>query len=147
MTRPDRLTLVFFIDALGWELVGDRDFFAAVAPHRYRQRTVLGYSCAAQPTILTGRMPSDHGHWGMFYRSPRSEMASLRVFRLVPPRISGHYRFRRQALKLHRRWTGFSGYYNLYRIPWRLFGSFDLIEKRDIYAPGAFVDEIGRAHV
>lgn len=137
--RADRIALVFFVDALGWEVVRDCDCFASIAPHRWRQRTVLGYSCAAQPTILTGKMPSEHGHWGMFYRAGRSEMSSLRAFGLLPSKISGHPRFRRQVLKWHQRQSGFSGYYNLYRIPWRLFGEFDLIEKRDIYAPGAFV--------
>ncbi len=136
----ERLTLVFFVDALGWEIVRDSDCFTSIAPHRWRQRTVLGYSCAAQPTILTGKLPSEHGHWGMFYRAECSEMRSLRVFGLIPPMISYHYRFRRQVLKWHRRRSGFSGYYNLYRVPWRLFGQFDLIEKRDIYAPGGFVD-------
>ncbi len=136
----ERLALVFFVDALGWEVVRDSDCFASIAPHRWRQRTVLGYSCAAQPTILTGRMPSEHGHWGMFYRAERSEMRSLRAFGLIPSKISGHHRFRRQVLKWHQRRSGFSGYYNLYRIPWHLFARFDLIEKRDIYAPGGFVD-------
>lgn len=138
--RTERLALVFFVDALGWEIVRDSDCFASVTRHRWRQRTVLGYSCAAQPTILTGRMPSEHGHWGMFYRAERSEMRSLRAFGLIPSMVSGHHRFRRQVLKWHQRQSGFTGYYNLYRIPWRLFDRFDLIEKRDIYAPGGFVD-------
>ncbi|MCD4690807.1 alkaline phosphatase family protein, partial [bacterium] len=137
----DRIALVFFVDALGWEIVRDHDYFATVAPHRYRQRTVLGYSCAAQPTILTGKMPSEHGHWGMFYKAERSEMRSLRSLGLLPKGISGHRRFRRLVLKWHHRRSGFSGYYNLYRIPWHLFGQYDVIEKRDIYAPGAFVDK------
>ncbi len=136
----ERLALVFFVDALGWEVVRDNDYFSSVTPHRWRQRTVLGYSCAAQPTILTGKMPSEHGHWGMFYRAERSEMRSLRAFGLIPSKISNHHRFRRQVLKWHHRRSGFSGYYNLYRIPWHLFARFDLIEKRDIYAPGGFVD-------
>jgi len=135
----DRLALVFFVDAVGWEIVRDGDFFSSVAPHRYRQRTVLGYSCAAQPTILTGRMPSEHGHWGMYRRTSRSEMASLRAFGMLPRAISDHPRFRRQVLLWHRRRSGFSGYYHLYRIPWRLFAEFDAVEKRDIYAPGGFV--------
>ncbi len=141
---PQRLALVFFVDALGWEIVRDTDLLAEVAPHRWRQRTVLGYSCAAQPTILTGRIPDEHGHWGMFYRSASSEMRALSAFRLLPRAVSDHRRFRRQVLRWHRGRSGFTGYYNLYRIPWRLFGSFDLIEKRDIYRPNAFVDPTAR---
>jgi len=134
----DRLVLAFFVDALGWELVRRHGGFEEVAPHRYRQRTVLGYSCAAQPTILTGKMPSEHGHWGMYYRTGRSELAPLRPLRFVPPAVANHRRFRSRVMRHHRRRSGFTGYYHLYRIPFDLFGRFDLCEKRDIYAPGAF---------
>ncbi len=134
----NRLTLVFFVDALGWEVARKLDCFRDIAPYSYRQRTVLGYSCAAQPTILTGLMPDEHGHWGMFYRTERSDMRALRSLRFLPKTISTHRRFRGPLLKYHRKRTGFTGYYSLYRIPFHLFGKFDLIEKRDIYAPGAF---------
>ena len=134
----DRVTLCFFVDALGWELFRKLRCFEDVAPHAYRQRTVLGYSCAAQPTILTGEMPSTHGHWGMFYRTDHSQLAALRHMRLLPPALSSRWRVRRQILKLHRRSSGISGYYNLYRIPFELFSKFDLVEKKNIYAPDAF---------
>lgn len=134
----DRIVLCFFIDALGWELVRRHGGFAETAPHRYRQRTVLGYSCAAQPTILTGKLPSEHGHWGMYYRTERSELAPLRALRLLPSAITNHRRFRSRLLRYHRNRSGLGGYYHFYRIPFDLFGEFDLCEKRDLYAPGAF---------
>ncbi len=134
----DKLTLVFFVDALGWEIARELDCFRDIAPYSYRQRTVLGYSCAAQPTILTGLMPDVHGHWGMFYRTEHSELSELRCLRFLPKTVSSHRRFRRPLLSYHRKHTGFTGYYNFYRIPFHLFEEFDLIEKRDIYAPGAF---------
>ena len=136
--RADRITLVFFIDALGWELVRKFDCFREVAPHRYRQRTVLGYSCAAQPTILTGLSPEEHGHWAMFYRSERSELAPLARLSVLPDALSSRHRFRRRLLGWHQKRSGFTGYYNFYRIPFRLFRYFDIVEKRDIYAPRAF---------
>jgi hypothetical protein len=134
----DRIALCFFVDALGWEAAQRHRSFEAVAPHAYRQRTILGYSCAAQPTILTGAMPVEHGHWAMFERSDRSSLAPLRALRFLPPAVADHRRLRRQVLTLHRRATGLTGYYNFYRVPFRLFGLFDICEKRDIYAPGAF---------
>lgn len=136
--KKSKIALCFFVDALGWELAHRHEAFGSIAPHAYRQRTVLGYSCAAQPTILTGRMPSEHGHWGMFYRAERSELAPLRALRVLPPQVAYHWRFRRLLFRLHKRISGFTGYYNFYTIPFGLFGEFDLIEKRDIYAPGAF---------
>jgi hypothetical protein len=136
---PDgNVTLCFFVDALGWELANEHGCFRGIAPHAYRQRTVLGYSCAAQPTILTGLMPSEHGHWGMFYRSEHSELAPLSRLRMIPTPIGSHRRFRRRLLLYHRRKMGFTGYYNFYRIPFRLFDRFDIVEKKDIFAPKAF---------
>lgn len=134
----DHITLVFFVDALGWRLAQELGCFRDLAPHAYRQRTILGYSCAAQPTILTGLDPCAHGHWSMFHRTMRSELAPLRRFDVLPEWIAGHRRVRRRLLAAHRKRSGFTGYYNLYRIPFRLFREFDLSEKRDIYAPDAF---------
>ncbi len=136
--KRDRITLCFFIDALGWELAERHRCFEAVAPHRYRQRTVLGYSCAAQPTILPGAMPSEHGDWAMFYRTERSDLAVLKHLRMLPPALGSHWRVRRQIFKLHKRWSGLTGYYNFYCIPFGLFAQFDICEKRNIYAPEAF---------
>ncbi|MFH1502731.1 MAG: alkaline phosphatase family protein [Candidatus Eisenbacteria bacterium] len=136
--KRERLTLAFFVDALGWRLAQEFGCFRKIAPHAYRQRTILGYSCAAQPTILTGLSPAEHGHWAMFERSERSELAPLRHFDLLPDAVGRHRRFRRRLLAWHRGRSGFTGYYNFYRIPFRLFREFDLSEKRDIYAPGGF---------
>lgn len=136
--KRDRITIAFFIDALGWRLAQRLGCFRELAPHAYRQRTVLGYSCAAQPTILTGLSPAEHEHWAMFYRTDSSELAQLRHLDVLPKFISGHRRFRRRVLAAHYKRSGFTGYYNLYRIPFRLFRQFDISEKKDIYAPGGF---------
>jgi hypothetical protein len=138
MAKGDRVALCFFVDALGWEMAREHGTFRKVAPHVYRQRTVLGYSCAAQPTILTGMMPAEHGHWGMFYRSGSSALAPLSTMRFLPTAVTGHRRFRRRLLQWHREKTGFTGYYNFYRIPFELFSTFDIVEKKDIFAPAAF---------
>ena len=138
MAKGNRVALCFFVDALGWEMAQEYGTFRGVAPHAYRQRTVLGYSCAAQPTILTGMMPSEHGHWGMFYRSESSALAPLSRMRFLPSVVTGHRRFRRRLLLWHRRQSGFTGYYNFYRVPFELFSTFDIVEKKDIFAPAAF---------
>lgn len=140
--KPDRITLAFFIDALGWELSHRFDCFRDIAPNRYRQRTVLGYSCAAQPTILTGLSPAEHGHWAMFYRSEKSDLAPLARLGFLPAPLSGHRRFRRWLLSWHRERSGFTGYYNFYRVPFPYFREFDIVEKRDIYAPVAFDESV-----
>ena len=44
----------------------------------------------------------------------------------------------RRLLLWHRRKSGFTGYYNFYRVPFELFSTFDIVEKKDIFAPAAF---------
>jgi hypothetical protein len=74
----------------------------------------------------------------MFYRSGDSELAPLSRMRFLPTAVTSHRRFRRRLLLWHRRKSGFTGYYNFYRIPFELFSTFDIVEKKDIYAPAAF---------
>lgn len=139
MSKSESIILIFFIDALGWELIKEREFLGEFLPYKFRLRTVLGYSCAAQPTIFTGKMPYEHHHWAMYYRTrKKSSFAWLNVFHFLPPVIKNHSRFRRQLLKVHRKFSGITGYYNLYNIPFKYFPYFDICEKRDIYAPGGF---------
>jgi len=142
--KQGELILIFFIDALGWEIIKDTDFLRAQLPHRFKLRTVLGYSCAAQPTILTGKIPSEHGHWAMYERTDAgSPFSWLKMFGILPSVVKNHGRFRRQLMKIHRKLSGYTGYYNLYNIPYRYYGRFDICEKRDIYAPGGFDKCVG----
>ncbi len=139
MKRKGAITLVFFIDALGWECIKNRDFLKQENLHRYKLRTVLGYSCAAQPSILTGLSPAEHGHWAMYYKTDEdSSFSWLKHIDILPSFIKNRGRFRRQVYKMHRKKSGYTGYYNLYNIPYKYFPYFELSEPRDIYAPGGF---------
>ena len=64
------LSLVFLIDALGYEIVDSEGFLDALAAtQRPAVRSVLGFSSAAIPTILTGKASSEHGHLVMYHRT------------------------------------------------------------------------------
>src|ERR671910_477587 len=65
-----RLHVFVLVDALGWRWLEGRAFLDDLLPHRQPLRTVLGYSSGAIPTLLTGRPPSEHGHWNLFYYDP-----------------------------------------------------------------------------
>ncbi|MFT5804305.1 MAG: hypothetical protein ACI9R8_001347, partial [Candidatus Paceibacteria bacterium] len=41
-----KLTLLIFIDALGWEVLKTRQFLEVELPHRQKLKSVLGYSSA-----------------------------------------------------------------------------------------------------
>src|SRR5882762_4462423 len=65
------LSIYVLVDALGWEVVRNRSFLDDVLPDRRWLTTILGYSSGAIPTLLTGRTPSQHGHWNLFYYDPQ----------------------------------------------------------------------------
>src|SRR6266436_5044605 len=71
------LSIYVLVDALGWEIIRDRPFLDDVLEERRWLQTILGYSSGAIPTILSGSLPSQHGHWNLFYRSPSSSPATF----------------------------------------------------------------------
>ena len=132
-----RLDIFAFVDALGWEVLRGRTFMEDELPWRQRVRSVLGYSSACVPSILTGRLPRDHGHWSFFYCSPEtSPFRSLRPLRLLPQSIAGRARVRNVLSRAVARQNGFTGYFQLYQLPFEHAHEFDYCEKRDIFSPG-----------
>ncbi len=135
----ERLTLVFLIDALGFEQAGSPEFLPLLDRPRAPVRSILGYSSAAIPTILTGVPPERHGHLSMYRRAGRNG-----IFRSVAPWIGLATRLTDRRWRLGRWITsylknrGITGYFSLYEIPLRWLPQFDLCQRRDIYAPGAF---------
>ena len=131
------LSIYVLIDALGWEILRGRPFLDDVLPERRWLTTILGYSSGAIPTLLSGRLPSQHGHWNLFYRDPlHSPFRWTRPLGQLPRPLVEN-RVSRRALKLlARRVSGYSGYFSLYDYPVAHLPQFDLTEKRDIYQPG-----------
>lgn len=137
--RGDELSLFVFIDALGWRIFEHyRDILLAdelrvAAP----MESVLGYSCACDPTILTGRMPADHGHFSFFRYAPdASPFRSLRPLRWLPRLLTDSARFRRLLSRRVADQLGYTGYFQLYNVPFEALPLLDYTEKRDLYQPG-----------
>jgi hypothetical protein len=138
MSRP--VTLVFLVDALGWEIAErfefGRDQFATRAP----LGTVLGYSAAAIPSLLSGTTPAEHGSWAMFRRAgANGSFDSLRWIPALPHAID--WRARRWI----RRWLDRRGrvhsYYDLYEIPTHLLHRFDVAQTGDPFRPDGLARE------
>jgi hypothetical protein len=131
------LSIYVLVDALGWEIIRDRPFLDDVLEDRRWLQTILGYSSGAIPTILSGRHPSEHGHWNLFYRSPgTSPFRWTRPLRRLPRALVENPFTRRAVKHLSRRLSGYSGYFSIYAYPVAQLAQFDLTEKRDIYQPG-----------
>jgi Type I phosphodiesterase / nucleotide pyrophosphatase len=135
MSAP--LSIFVLVDALGWEVLRDRPFLDDLLAERRWLTTILGYSSGAIPTLLSGMLPSQHGHWNLIYRDP--ERSPFRWTRALAglPRPLVENRVSRRALKVvARRVSGYRGYFSLYDYPVAHLAEFDLTEKRDIYQPG-----------
>jgi hypothetical protein len=134
------LLLVFLIDALGATVVGGGGFLDPVAPApRPAVRSILGFSSGAIPTLLTGRLPAEHGHWSMYRRAGSHSVferyqALLRLAGRLP---RGQWRIRQWLTRQLRR-DGVTGYFALYEVPLGYLPLFDLCQRRNIYQPGAF---------
>jgi hypothetical protein len=134
-----KLKIFLFSDALGYELAQRYRFMQDELPVRLPVRTQLGYSSTAVPTILSGEPPTVHGHFSFFCRTgvtPFRFFKYLHPF-LRPRFVFDNHRVRHKLSRLIAKWKKYTGYFNLYRVPYDRLPYFDYCEKKDIYAPGA----------
>lgn len=138
MSRP--VVLVFLVDALGWEIAERFGFGREEFPSRAPLDTVLGYSSAAIPSLLSGTMPAEHGSWSMFKRAESDSTfgALARVPRLPRPL---EWRARRWVRRYLDARAGVRAYYDLYEIPLHLLHRFDLGQKGDPFQPAGLARE------
>lgn len=134
-----RLVLILIIDGLDHCLAGDPSFLPEYGSPRPQVRSMLGFSSANIPSIMTGLTPDRHGHFMMYRRAGRDG-----VFRRIAPlmsvasRMTGrHWQLRRWAASQVRR-SGTTGYFSLYEIPLGWIGRFDLCQRRSLFRPGGF---------
>ncbi len=139
-----KLTLIFMIDALGFDQAGGGEFLPGAGSDRRPVETVLGYSSACIPSIMTGKAPNEHGHLSMYRRAQGGRTVfggpTKLLSRLARWSDRGHWRMR-QWLHGHLRRKGITGYFSLYEVPLELLGEFDLCQTRNIYQPQAFDTE------
>ena len=85
MPHTDDIAIFIFIDALGWEIFSRHQFLSDLWETAGPQETILGYSCTCDPTILTGRMPCEHGHFSFFLNDEKaSPFGLLKRLELLP---------------------------------------------------------------
>jgi hypothetical protein len=130
------IEIFLFIDALGWKIVNDHDFLADLLPYRKKIDMQFGYSSSAIPTILSGKTPAVHGHLGLFRFAPDAspfKFISRLSWLFKPASFWNRGRVRHHLSKLLKKVYGFTGYFQLYRMPlWKL-GYMDYCEKHDLF--------------
>jgi len=132
-----KIDIFMFVDALGWEVIKDRNFLEDLLPYRYPVEMQFGYSSAAVPTILSGKQPIEHKHLNFFYYDP--ENSPFKVFKylsFLPESIFGNHRIRTRLSKLISKWRGYTGYFSLYSVPFSRLPYFNYIEQNDVFIPG-----------
>jgi Type I phosphodiesterase / nucleotide pyrophosphatase len=128
------LHVFVLIDALGWEIIKDRSFLTTELPFRQPLKTVLGYSCGAIPTILTGLMPAQTGRWNLLYYDPQgSPFRWLRWFSFLPNWLLDNRYSRKVIKELGRRVLGMGPLFECGVSP-RMLSRFNYVEKENIYA-------------
>lgn len=135
------LHLFVFADALGWELSRRYAVLSEVAPHRRPCQTLFGYSSTCDPTILTGTLPDQHGHFSFFVRAQGNPSPFTRLGWLacLPQRIAGYHKLRNRLSRWVAARKGYTGYFQLYSVPFGCLPYLDYTEKRDIYEPGGIL--------
>lgn len=137
MAKRDKISIFVLIDAFGWEIVQRHPFLDDILSHKQPLQTVFGYSSSCDPTILTGKMPQEHGHFSFFVYDPeRSPFKGYRWLGRLPKAVTSRGRVRNQISKWVGRHLGITGYFQLYNVPFDRLPYFDYTEKRDIYQPG-----------
>jgi Type I phosphodiesterase / nucleotide pyrophosphatase len=133
------VALYVLLDGVGWRQAEATRLLAALCPHRRRLITVLGYSCGAVPTILSGKLPVETGQWAMWFYSPASSPFRRAAWQAKTPpllrrllgitrqRIVGDYKARR----------GITGYCEVYQIPDQLLPVVDTCIGKSLYLPEA----------
>ena len=130
------IEIFLFIDALGWKIINDHQFMVDLFPYRRKIFMQFGYSSSAIPTILTGKTPAEHGHLGLFRfapdHSPFKKLSRL-AWLFKPESFWNRGRVRHHLSKILKRLYGFTGYFQLYRMPiWKL-KFVDYCEKSDLF--------------
>jgi hypothetical protein len=132
-----KLSLFVFIDALGWKILNEHPFLDDILVKKQPLNTVFGYSSTCDPTIITGLDPQEHGHFSFFYFDPEnSPFWWARYLGILPRSITSRGRVRHWISKIAGKLLGYSGYFQLYNMPFSKLHFFNYSEKKDIYKLG-----------
>jgi hypothetical protein len=135
-----KLTIIVLVDALGWEITRRFGFCRGLLQCSGPLDTVLGYSSAAIPSLLSGTPPAAHGAWAMYKYSPESSpFKFLRRLPRLPHALEWRLRVATRWLVDRRKLI--RGYYDLYDIPLNVLGHFDVAHHGDPYSPGGIEQE------
>lgn len=136
--KKEKLSLFIFIDAFGWEVKQRHpEFLKGLIKDSKPLETILGYSSACDPSIISGLTPGEHKLWSSFYYDPDGcPYKWTRFLRILPDSIFRRGRVRNQISKLIKKVCGFTGYFQIYGVPFQHLPLFNYAEQKRIWEPG-----------
>lgn len=136
--KRDKISLFLFIDAFGWEVRRRHPgFLEGLVVDSQPLATILGYSSACDPSIISGLVPAEHGLWSSYYYDPAgSPFKGTWPLRLLPGALANRGRVRSRLNRWVARRCGISGYFQLYSVPFRHLPLFNYAEQKRIWEPG-----------
>ena len=140
MKKP-KLSLFIFIDAFGREIFLRHPFFLReLIRDSKKLDTILGYSSACDPSIISGKLPSEHRMWSSFYYDPKSSPFKwTKALAILPDSVFRRGRVRHYLSRLIKKIQGFTGYFQLYGVPFKYLPLFNYAEKKRIWEPGGLL--------
>lgn len=136
MKKRGSVNIFILIDALGWEYIKERPFLDDIAPFKRSVKSVLGFSSGVIPSLLTGKLPNEHKHWSLYFKSPdTSPFWWVRIPLWLPKKALNSRIIRKLVEEMSKRGMGYTGYFETYLIPIELLHWFDISERSNIYKP------------
>ena len=132
-----KLVIHTFIDAFGYEIYRQYpDFLKGIATNSKPLKSVLGFTNTCLPSILSGQYPQEHEQASLFFYSDNSPFKWMKPLSILPG-FFDRFRVRNILSKVVKRIHNYTGYFQLYSIPFDKLCYFDFTEKRDYFVPGA----------
>ena len=135
-SKDGNVLICILFDGLGYDIVKKTSFSNNVLEDLRPLKTVLGYSPAAQTSILTGLYPEEHGGLCVYYRSKDSVFDWMRIFPLISEDI--RKKLLKDAARVTRSLFNITGHFNIWDIPYEILPYFQLFEQKSIYASHPF---------
>lgn len=136
--KKDKVSLFIFIDAFGWAVKQRHPrFLQGLINDSKPLETILGYSSACDPSIISGLTPAEHGLWSSYYYDPEhSPFHWTRPLRYLPDALFQRSRIRSLMNRWIKKRCKFTGYFQLYAVPFEHLPLFNYAEQRRIWEPG-----------
>lgn len=130
--KHKKISLFIFIDAFGWEILKRHpQFLEKITIDRKKLKTILGYSSACDPSIISGLRPSEHMQWSSFYYSPQTcPYRWVKWLQYLPSFLTDNHRIRHKLSQWIAKVQRFTGYFQIYNVPFKYLPYFDYAEKK-----------------